>query len=43
MNGLRQISQQLTWRLGKGFDITNLRNMRTEAVAKLCNKGTGDE
>ena len=26
---LQQLSQQLTERLGKGFDITNLRKMRT--------------
>jgi len=25
---LQQLSQQLTERLGKGFDVTNLRNMR---------------
>lgn len=30
---LQQLSQQLTERLGKGFDVTNLRNMRAFYLA----------
>jgi hypothetical protein len=39
MSGQQQLSQQLTRRLGNGFDERNLRNMRAEAVGKLCNRG----
>lgn len=39
MSGLQLLSQQLTKLLVKGFDVTNLRNMRAEAVAKPYNKG----
>lgn len=43
MSGLQKLSKQLTQWLGKGFDVTNLSEMRAEAIAKWSNKGAGDE